>query len=44
MHFEHPGPKHPLPLRRKVTDQIVERIAELSGQERAEGYNKAPVE
>ena len=42
MHFEHPGAKHPLPLRRKVTDQIVDAIAELSGQERAEGYNQAP--
>lgn len=40
--FEHTGPKHPLPLRRKVTDTIVDAIAELSGQERAEGYNQAP--
>ncbi|MGO3151362.1 MAG: lysophospholipid acyltransferase family protein [Galactobacter sp.] len=44
MHFEHPGPKHPLPMRRKVTEAIVDRIAQLSGQERAEGYNKAPVD
>lgn len=44
MHFERPGSKHPLPLRRKVTDQIVDAIAKLSGQERAEGYNKAPVD
>lgn len=43
MHFEHPGAKHPLPLRRKVTDAVVDAIAELSGQERAEGYNQAPV-
>ncbi|WIK84542.1 lysophospholipid acyltransferase family protein [Pseudoglutamicibacter albus] len=40
--FEHPGPKHPLPLRRKVTDQVVDAIAEITGQERVGEYNKAP--
>jgi len=42
MRFEHPGAKHPLPLRRRVTDDIVDAIAELSGQERAVGYNQSP--
>ena len=42
LHFEHPGAKHPLPLRRKVTDEIVDAIAALSGQERAAGYNQSP--
>lgn len=42
LHFEHPGAKHPLPMRRKVTDEIVDAIAELSGQERAAGYNQSP--
>ncbi|RKW71056.1 lysophospholipid acyltransferase family protein [Galactobacter caseinivorans] len=42
LRFEHPGAKHPLPLRRKVTDQIVDAVAELSGQERAAGYNQTP--
>lgn len=43
LHFAHPGPKHPLPLRRQVTDEVVDAIAALSGQERADGYNKAPI-
>lgn len=40
--FEHPGAKHPLPLRRKVTDQVVDAIAQITGQERVGEYNKAP--
>jgi 1-acyl-sn-glycerol-3-phosphate acyltransferase len=38
------GPKHGLPIRRETTDRIMEKIAELTGQERVESYNKRPDE
>ncbi|MFB0834159.1 lysophospholipid acyltransferase family protein [Arthrobacter halodurans] len=43
LRFDHVGPKHPLPARRLATDRIVDAIAELSGQERCDAYNQAPV-
>lgn len=42
IHVEQLGPKHGLQMRRKTTDQIMEQIAELTGQERVEEYNKRP--
>ena len=30
--------------RREITDAVMDRIAALSGQERAAGYNERPVE
>jgi len=41
---EHLGPKHGLPIRRQTTDLIMEKIAELTGQERVDSYNKRPDE
>src|SRR5699024_2497717 len=41
---EHLGPKHGLPIRRQTTDLIMEKIAELTGQERVDAYNKRPDE
>ncbi len=38
------GPKHGLPLRRKTTDLVMEKIAELTQQERVDSYNKRPDE
>src|SRR5699024_4585581 len=39
---EHLGPKHGLQIRRKTTDRIMEKISELTGQERVDEYNKMP--
>lgn len=44
IHVEKLGPKHGLQLRRKTTDHIMEKIAELTGQERVDEYNKRPDE
>ena len=41
---EHLGPKHGLQIRRKTTDHIMEKIAELTGQQRVDEYNKRPDE
>lgn len=38
------GPKHGLPIRRQTTDLIMEKIAELTGQQRVDSYNKRPDE
>lgn len=42
LHFDKLGEKHPLPVRREATSRIMDAIAELSGQERAAGYNAPP--
>jgi 1-acyl-sn-glycerol-3-phosphate acyltransferase len=42
LHFEKTGPGHPLPARRGATDDIMDAIAGLSGQERASSYNQSP--
>lgn len=42
LQFEQLGRKHPLPQRRQATDQIVDAIAALSGQERVDSYNQLP--
>ena len=44
IHVEKLGPKHGLPIRRNTTDLIMEKIAELTGQERVDSYNKRPDE
>ena len=44
VHVEKLGPKHGLPIRRKTTDLVMEKIAELTGQERVDSYNKRPDE
>src|SRR5699024_6449578 len=44
IHVEHHGPKHGLQLRRQTTDTIMEKIAELTGQQRVAHYNKRPDE
>lgn len=41
LYFEKTGPEHSLPARREATDAIMDAIAELSGQERAAGYNQS---
>ncbi|ABY24008.1 1-acyl-sn-glycerol-3-phosphate acyltransferase [Renibacterium salmoninarum ATCC 33209] len=41
LYFEKTGPDHSLPARRAATDRIMDAIAELTGQERAEGYNQS---
>lgn len=41
---EHLGPKHGLQIRRKTTHRIMEKISELTGQERVDEYNKRPDE
>lgn len=41
---EHMGPKHGLQIRRQTTDTIMAKIAELTGQERVNEYNKRPDE
>ncbi|MDQ0821138.1 1-acyl-sn-glycerol-3-phosphate acyltransferase [Arthrobacter sp. V4I6] len=41
LYFQKTGPDHSLPARRQVTDRIMDAIAELSGQERATGYNQS---
>ncbi|WP_188682976.1 lysophospholipid acyltransferase family protein [Nesterenkonia cremea] len=42
LQFEKLGERHPLPARREATAQIMEAIAELSGQERVDSYNSPP--
>ncbi len=42
LQFEHVGTKHPLPMRRKATDQIMDAIAAITGQERVDHYNQSP--
>ncbi|GAB2893446.1 lysophospholipid acyltransferase family protein [Neomicrococcus lactis] len=42
LQFEHVGAKHPLPMRRKATDEIMDAIAAITGQERVEHYNQSP--
>ncbi|MDQ4500955.1 lysophospholipid acyltransferase family protein [Sinomonas sp. ASV322] len=42
LYFDRLGPDHSLPVRRDATDRIMDAIAALSGQERADGYNKPP--
>lgn len=44
LYFERTGPDHSLPARRQATDTIMDAIAELTGQQRAAGYNKGPTE
>ncbi|NJC22294.1 1-acyl-sn-glycerol-3-phosphate acyltransferase [Arthrobacter pigmenti] len=44
LYFDKTGPNHSLPARRQVTDAIMDAIAELTGQQRATGYNKSAVE
>lgn len=41
IYFDKTGPDHSLPARRAATDTIMDAIAELSGQARAEGYNQS---
>ena len=43
LYFDKTGPDHSLPARRQVTDRIMDAIADLSGQERATGYNQSKV-
>ncbi|MBD7994071.1 1-acyl-sn-glycerol-3-phosphate acyltransferase [Arthrobacter sp. Sa2CUA1] len=40
LYFQKTGPGHALPERRRVTDQVMDAIAELSGQERVGTYNQ----
>lgn len=42
LQFEKLGPKHPLPVRREATEQIMDAIASLTGQERVDSYNAPP--
>ncbi|GAA1348747.1 lysophospholipid acyltransferase family protein [Falsarthrobacter nasiphocae] len=42
LRFEHLGERHPLPKRRQATDEIMNAIASLSGQERVATYNERP--
>lgn len=43
LHYSQPGPGTPVArARRRATDEIMDAIAALSGQERAEGYNDLP--
>nr|WP_218624352.1 MULTISPECIES: lysophospholipid acyltransferase family protein [unclassified Nesterenkonia] len=44
LQFEQLGKKHPLPARRAATEQIMDSIAALSGQERVARYNAPPAE
>ncbi|WP_300343326.1 lysophospholipid acyltransferase family protein [Nesterenkonia sp.] len=44
LQFEHLGERHPLPVRRDATAQIMDAIAGLSGQERVETYNSRPTD
>lgn len=44
LQFPQLGEKHPMPVRRKATAEIMDRIAELSGQERVESYNTRPAD
>ena len=40
LYFSKTGPQHALPERRRVTDQVMDAVAELSGQERSAAYNQ----
>ncbi|MCC3271549.1 1-acyl-sn-glycerol-3-phosphate acyltransferase [Arthrobacter zhangbolii] len=40
LYFQKTGPEHALPARRQATDRVMDAIAELTGQERAESYNR----
>ncbi|MCC9204806.1 lysophospholipid acyltransferase family protein [Arthrobacter sp. zg-Y769] len=40
LYFQKTGPEHALPARRQATDRVMEAIAELSGQQRSESYNR----
>ena len=42
LYFKRTGPEHSLPARRSATDQIMDAIADLTGQERSNSYNKTP--
>lgn len=42
LQFDHPGRRHPLPIRREVTAEVMDAIAALSGQERVDEYNSSP--
>ncbi|WP_125612130.1 lysophospholipid acyltransferase family protein [Specibacter cremeus] len=42
LYFDKTGPDHALPARRAVTDTIMDAIALLSGQQRANRYNQSP--
>src|SRR3954447_8862973 len=44
LYFERTGPQHSLPARRSATDQIMDAIADLTGQDRSHSYNKTPSE
>lgn len=44
LHFEHIGRRHPLPVRREATAQVMDAIAALTGQERVDEYNNPPAE
>ncbi len=41
LYFDRTGPDHSLPARRKVTDSVMDAIAELSGQSRSTSYNQS---
>lgn len=41
LQFEHLGRKHPLPVRREATAQVMDAIAVLTGQERVDAYNSS---
>ena len=41
LQFEKIGPKHKPKLRRQITDEIMDAIAQLTGQERVDSYNSA---
>lgn len=40
LYFQKTGPEHALPARRQATDRIMDAIADLSGQQRSESYNR----
>jgi 1-acyl-sn-glycerol-3-phosphate acyltransferase len=42
LQFEKTGPGHSLPARRSATDDIMDAIAALSGQQRSQSYNQSP--
>lgn len=41
LQFEHLGRKHPLPVRREATAQVMDAIAVLTGQDRVDAYNSS---
>lgn len=44
LHFDHLGPRHGLPVRREATEEVMDAIAALTGQERVDSYNAPPPE